>query len=80
MAIDQNRIEAFKSALLNTCVRAWNIMYPDYQLNLLNCKENKQFCKGAFEYLETSLFHPSVETAMTFALSGLRNELFKLGQ
>jgi hypothetical protein len=80
MSIDKGRIEAFKSALLNTCVRIHNEVSPEHQLTLVNCKSDKDFCKGAFLCLDLPFFQPAIETAMAFAITDLRNDLFKLSR
>lgn len=77
--IDRNRVEAFKSALLNTCVRIANAADPELFLRLSTCKSNKDFCRGAYRCLNLPYFQPPVEPAMQTALVELQSELYRLG-
>jgi hypothetical protein len=72
------RIDAFKSAMLNTCLRDAKKLGKYTGLTLLTCKEDKEFCTGAYRYLGGSPFIPPIETAMSVAIGELRNELWML--
>lgn len=71
-----NRVEAFKSALLNTCLRIAKAAGMHLDISLSTCKADKVFCMGAYKCLSLPFFQPPIEQAMSVALGELRNDLW----
>lgn len=67
------RIEAYKGALLNTCIRYARTTYPD--LRLSNCRTNADFCAAAYKWLQLPYFLRPIENAMDDARLELMREL-----
>lgn len=65
MIVNRSRINAFKSALLNTVVRA---VRPAFEgLTLSNCLESEEFKAAALVALRTPFLSSPVEPAMEMA-------------
>lgn len=70
---NRDRVEAFKSAMLNTCVRIVRDAFEG--LTLSNCMESVDFRDSAAQALEMPLFTKSIEPAMETARLELLGEL-----
>jgi hypothetical protein len=71
------RKEAFRSALLNTCVRGAREKVPG--LTLGNCLLNREFRLAAAMHLRGSFFLPPIEFSMQEARIDLIIELEAMG-
>lgn len=75
--VSRERIEAFKEAILNTCIRIARNVVGMQDVKLSNCLSNKYFCAGAYQCLSMSLFNP-IEPAMAEARIELKHQLLSL--
>lgn len=71
--IEETRIQAFRNALLNTCVRAAHDGFEN--LKLSNCLDSYEFCQLAYQWLQLPLFKNPVEPAMDVARHRLMIEM-----
>ncbi len=75
MNYNYNRVEAFRSCLLNTCVRVMRTAFEG--LTLSNCMDSEEFRAAAGAALQLPLFSNPVEPAMQEARLELLYELMR---
>lgn len=70
---DRKRIDAFKSAMLNTCVRAMRDAFEN--LTLSNCMDSVEFRAASLIALNMPLLSQPIEPAMKLARKELIREI-----
>jgi hypothetical protein len=71
--VTDERVNAFRDALLNTCVRAARTEVPD--ITLSNCMATPGFPALAYQLLQLPLLSKPVEPSMMVARSQLMREM-----